>query len=318
MKSYSDFLRSRLSLHFHRDKFPDVFLYASPRGGSTWITELVRSQPGFRMVSEPLNLRKPLAVDYLGSSSFANLYGDEGWKRIQPYYRDLLANRISAYRPWPGRKFYRPLTWRTVIKENQGAGDQLARIESEFGCRIVHVLRHPIAVALSREVFPLLVDFHRCPLREHFQSEELSLADKMIKQGNHLEKGVVAWCLHHRPALDAQRSSWFVCTYEAMVMHPDPIVNALTTHIKASRPDKMRATLTRPSNVARKSDAETQFLLHDDGEREKLVTKWMSKVSEDGRKRAADILNTFSIRLYKADEPKPKRTDHILTDCGPI
>ena len=45
--------------NFHKpDGRGDVFIVAMPRGGSTWLGELVSCQPGYRMIDEPLAMRK--------------------------------------------------------------------------------------------------------------------------------------------------------------------------------------------------------------------------------------------------------------------
>ncbi len=45
---------------------PHVFLFTMPRSGSTWLMELIWSQPGFKAVNEPLDLRNPVVRMHLG------------------------------------------------------------------------------------------------------------------------------------------------------------------------------------------------------------------------------------------------------------
>jgi hypothetical protein len=40
---------------------PNVFLFATPRSGSTWLMEIIASQPGFKYYDEPLNPRREMS-----------------------------------------------------------------------------------------------------------------------------------------------------------------------------------------------------------------------------------------------------------------
>lgn len=316
MTFFSSILKQVTSVAAVPDPSHSVVLFASPRGGSTWATEIIFSMTGFGLVSEPLNLRRSLVRSSLNMESFAELSGEAGWERIEPYYDRLLRGRVSQFKPLPFRRFYRPLVRRIVIKQNQGAGDLLRKIEDRFGCRIIHALRHPIAVALSREVFPLLPDFHKCPLREYFDADELTLIDSIILKGSHLEQGVIAWCLHHRPALRAHQPSWFAFAYEASVMNPHGFLEALAGYFNTVITPAMRESMSKPSAVTRKSDLHTQTILQDKTRRSELVTKWKQRVSPDESKRVQEILNLMKIDLYSSLETLPHSgTNGIFTDC---
>lgn len=308
-------LGSVTSYHFERRGGHDVLLYASPRGGSTWMTELIFSLPGFAMASEPLNVRRSLVQRELGLYDFADLSGDEAWKKIQPYYARILSGKIPEFRTLPLRRYYRPITWRTAIKENQGGGDFLGAMEDAFGCKILHCLRHPIAVALSREVYPLLNHFKKSRLRDHFSPAELKILDAVIASDSKLMRGVAAWCIHHRPPLRDQRDSWFVFTYEATVLNPEGFLTGFADFLGVEITKGMRAGLTKPSGVARKSDPETQNILQGKGSREALVSKWTSRVSDSEKKKASELLSAMGIELYSGEHVKPAQSDLIFTEC---
>ena len=44
------------NIHRSSEK-PSVLIFSSPRSGSTWLQELIWSQPEFKYVNEPLNLK---------------------------------------------------------------------------------------------------------------------------------------------------------------------------------------------------------------------------------------------------------------------
>ena len=55
----------------HRpDGRPNVFLFSTPRSGSTWLMELIWTQPGFKYVNQPLSLLNPRVRRHLGISDW--------------------------------------------------------------------------------------------------------------------------------------------------------------------------------------------------------------------------------------------------------
>lgn len=272
------------------------------------MTELIASQPGFWPISEPLNIRLPWIQGRLGITDFSDLYGKKADERLWHYYHDLLKGRLWEFKLRPGLRFYRPITRRIVIKQNQGALDRIGWIEDNFGIRAVHLLRHPIAVALSRKVFPLLPVFGRCALREQFTAAQLSLADRVIASGSHLEKGIVAWCLHHVPALRQARPSWTVVTYEETVLNPELAVDRLATNLGLPNRQRLLRSISRPSQVTRKSDWVTQKILYEKVNRRQLISKWKARVSADDRIKVQSILAAFKVHVYSADSCLPNKT----------
>ena len=293
-------LRRCASWHTADEK--PVLVFASPRGGSTWISKLIFTQPGFCLVSEPLNVRRAVASRELGTDRFCDLYGEGGWRIIEPYYQRLLSGEIPEYRPLPGEWFYRFRLRRSVFKQNQGGGDLLDRMEARLGFKIIHLIRHPIAVAVSREVHPLLDEYGACALRGYFSDAQNYLADRIIEKGSHLEKGVLAWCLHHIPALNASVKDGLILSYENAVLDPDSTVEKLASFLEVADPDLMRSSIQEPSNVIGKSDAKTQALLSSAVNRGQLVSKWRDRVGEQEECELMEILAEFSCELYRAGE----------------
>ncbi len=59
LKRLKNAIKMCASIHIP-DGRPNVFLLSLPRSGSTWVAELVATQPGFKWCLEPFNLRKPV------------------------------------------------------------------------------------------------------------------------------------------------------------------------------------------------------------------------------------------------------------------
>ena len=69
----TQFLRSYTNLHI-KGSSENVFIFSTPRSGSTWLMELIWTQKGFKYCNEPLDLRNKLLRSKLGFDSWNQLY----------------------------------------------------------------------------------------------------------------------------------------------------------------------------------------------------------------------------------------------------
>lgn len=286
--------------HFHiAGRRESVVVFSSPRGGSTWISELIAALPGFWPVGEPFNVRKPVPARELGLTSYGELYASANRTRIENYYEALLAGKITDFKLRPGQANYRPLTSRLVVKQNQYGLDRIEWFAQRFRIKPVHLIRNPIAVALSREVLLLLPDFKNCELRDRFSWEQLSFADRLIDRGSHLEQGVLAWCLHHAPALWDHKPDWFVISYEHCLLEPEKTLDALARFLgEGNLVERMQKKLSKPSKVIRKSDKETQAMVSNHASPLAIAQKWRKKVDRQEASDLLGILKVFSLNTY--------------------
>lgn len=66
-------LKMLATRHYPGDE-PNVFIHSLPRSGSTWLMELILTQPGFLPCNEPLNLRTEAVRDRLGIDAWKELH----------------------------------------------------------------------------------------------------------------------------------------------------------------------------------------------------------------------------------------------------
>ena len=287
---------------------PDIYLFATPRGGSTWLMELIWSQPGLKYCSEPLNIRNPRVEQCLGLHSWAQLYSAAASEHYQRYFSQIAAGQIRFLNPNPFRRHSRLWTNRIVFKIIHAGHDRMELFEQRLGGRILYVLRHPIAVGLSREVLPMLDDFLVSELRDAFSAEQVRLAEKIIGGGSQLERGVLAWCLQNAIPLKNLRPSWLVVTYEQLIVQPEVVIEQICRRLDLPQPQRMLRALAIPSAVIGKSDAATQELLKKSARgtgRERLIEKWRDRVSDREEAELMDILSVFGLDIYRQGSHLP-------------
>ncbi len=293
-----NFIKSNSNFHL-KSKGESIFVYATPRGGSTWFMEMIWSQPGFKCINEPFNIRNLRVKKALGIASFSDLYNQKSPDKILKYLHDLSCNKIRFLNPSPLRRNYRLLTTNLVFKIIHLNLKNLNWLVENLGARVVLVLRHPIPVSISREVFPLLDDFSNCALREEFSNEQKAFIDRVALSGTHLEKGVTAWCIHNRDVIKNLGAFASLVTYEQAILEPRKIIKSLCQNLDLPYERKMLDQSYRASAVKRKSTKENQKLLEGLKSRELLINSWRSNVSETEEMDLMSILDLFEIDVYK-------------------
>jgi hypothetical protein len=288
--------------NIHRaDGRPNVLLFSTPRSGSTWLMELIWTQPGFKYCNQPLSLFNPVVRKHLGTDRWEALYESDSTPMLERYFRDICDGRLRFSNPNPLRGHYRLVTHRIVFKEIHGFADRINWFRDTFNARIAYLIRHPIAVAISSEQFPMLDAFLETAYRDHFSHEQLAFADRIATSGTPLERGVLSWCLQNAVPLRDASDDWAVVTYEQLVVDPAPVIDELAVKLELPAPDRIRDALTVPSvNVKIKSSEETRRLLYEAtaDRRPDLVDKWRRKVDANEEARAMEIVGMFELDVY--------------------
>ncbi len=291
---------------YQPDGSPHVFVFSTPRSGSTWLGEIIWTQPGFKFCNEPLNVRNPHVRHHLGIGTWDELYADDARSSIERYFRGFCSGRLRFNDPFPLRHRYRPITHRIVFKEIHAGHDDINWFGDTFNARITYLVRHPIAVSLSREVYATLRTLLDSPYSRHFSAAQRAYAERILESGSKLERGVLAWCLQNAVPLRNARPDWVVLSYEQLALDPAPVVDRLSERLQLPRPETMLAQVKVASRSTRKSDPATQRILKQGApDRPWLVDRWRERVNEADERRAMEILERFDLDTYHFGSSRP-------------
>ena len=94
----------------------NIFLFTMPRSGSTWLMELLSSQPSIKYCNEPLYLNNALVKKYLKIENWEDLHDETKLEIIYSYFKKLNTGKLGFLNPNPFGDYYRPLTNRIVFK----------------------------------------------------------------------------------------------------------------------------------------------------------------------------------------------------------
>jgi len=198
----------------------NIFLFATARGGSTWVMEIIASQPGMKYSDEPFNIRR----DDVGRTGlfpdWESVMPDTGDpERIVGYLNALAHGRYRYMNPRPFRRNHRLLTDRIVFKIHE-LEHLVGFIAERWHGSILYLLRHPIPTTLSRRVFPRLDLFLRSDYYAGLLGDGAGLEEirALGARGTHLQRGTVSWCYENLIPLRFCDFDALVVTYEELVL----------------------------------------------------------------------------------------------------
>jgi len=301
-------------MNVHRSAgLPDIFLFATPRGGSTWAMEILASQPGVKFFDEPLSPRRE-NVRYGGwIPDYESLMPETGDpERILGFLRDLQAGRHGYMNVTPFRRNYRPLTNRALFKIHE-IEHLMHAVTTRCNAAVVYLLRHPIATSVSRSLLPRLDLF----LRSAFYAEiignpaQLTEIRSLATGGSQMQRAVVSWCYENLIPLRSPSPEWLVVTYEELVLNPEQSCDLLLRRLQFLDRDAMLAAFERPAVNIRMSHTQTLDAMKSEDaseRRRRLVKKWLERVTPRQVAEAQAVLDAFGLDAYRAEAALARRS----------
>lgn len=294
--------------NWHRpSEAPNAFIFSMPRSGSTWLQELIWTQPGFKYCNEPLNLKEDFLRRKSSISGFEELYNSSSRDKVIDYLRLFCIGNHHFLDPSPLRKYYRLVTNRMVFKIIHGGEIFINDIAEKCNGKVIFLIRHPIAVSLSRKTLPRLNVLCSAQILQQFSPSQQKLAQDIQTKGTFLEKGVLSWCIQNQLALRQRRPDWLVITYEQLTVEPKPIIEALVENLGLSHPERIWQQLNIPSAVKVQSEQKAvEMMAGEQQQRRLLIERWREKVLPEEASRLMQIAADFELDVYTNNNSYPE------------
>ncbi|GAB6099419.1 hypothetical protein JCM16358_12980 [Halanaerocella petrolearia] len=320
VREYIKYLPARL-FNFHTaGNEKDIFIFTSPRSGSTWLMELIVSQDNIKYIDEPLhtNRHKGFLTDI--DPTWSEIYGSSNReKKFLDFFSRIIKGRLSV-----GQQKFKHIfrgefdyfTNRRVFKILRGK-DLINEFEEEFGVKVVYLLRHPIAVALSlvKENMEGRVRHYlnNKEYREQFLNQELiEFSNSILKNGSKFEVRILQWCIENLPPLKfSENKNWLIISYEELVIEEEKSLNKLYQELNLDDLDKLYKQVGRPSRTTADTKAR-KFINKND--KESLIKKWKNKISDSDEEKAFAILDKFKIDIYQPDQFTINKESNFFTN----
>jgi hypothetical protein len=290
----SNWLRHRVGREFSLHE--SVVILAPPRSGSTWVTEVIGSWPGFGVVNEPLHpqFAAPRALrlesrTYLSPTSTAD--------DLEDYLRAAMTGDVV--RPF-AVGFSNPMEpWkvdRWISKVVHGAGLTGWLGEHLPEPQYVGLLRHPCAVVASQRHKKMVSPdaFHGARLQ--FAKLWPELAPALASVTTEVSRYAACWCMDTLALTNGKKPPRFrlVC-YEDLVSDGDAAFANLADWIGVSRSAVDASGLSLPS--ASTDDP------HVGGTAQ--LGKWQERLTRAEVDEIFSLLDAFGLSVYRKGSLEP-------------
>ncbi|MEO1626841.1 MAG: sulfotransferase [Bacteroidota bacterium] len=293
-----------------------VLIISSPRGGSTWLGEIINHLPGSLINWEPFHPKFGVLPTDFNWGDAAYLPEALAGEREQKVVEDILNYRRASsfslsFASWKG-----VLSSRWVITKSVRTTCLLPWIVRHIPLKRkpIYLLRHPIPTALSH-----LKAFGPAQAAgEDYQVPDMIHNDRFREQAEFmnglaspLERQVAIWCLNNLPSIRHAEHGrkWIVQYYEDLVLEPEQQSRQLLEELGFSVSDEQlsRIKFRKASQTDMKQD-----LLADARQQ---LEKWQHQLSDEQVDKLQKVFDHFDLKLYSAHEPLPLLTHKNKIKC---
>lgn len=280
----------------HADPAKAILLFASPRGGSTWLEEILATIPRTATIWEPLDLENVPQFRQLGFAWRQHIPEGEPWPAAEALFTRLFAGRLlSPYLAQATTPAELHRAERLIVKFVRGHL-LLPWIAARYPVpRPVLLLRHPCAVVASMQkhgawkrhpVPPPPPPHHRY---DGLVREQHRLAGRITTMEEYL---AYVWCLTHAYLLahPLNDKAWTTITYEELLMNTGPTLRKVFDAWGMEVPPAAMAAATRPSRTTRPGSPTVDPL--------QQLAHWRTQLSTQQQQQVLGMLERFGINLY--------------------
>jgi len=297
----------RLAQKMQIDPLDNYLIFSDPRGGSTWLTEIIKEG-----VSQPI-LWEPLHLGFM--KQFENI--GFGWRQYIPEEVQWNEAKQQFDRLFSGKILNTWLTQMTNIQELLGAEAFIVKFcrghmllpylvhNYTFKHAPIHLIRHPFAVVSSQLKHGAWnYDFTKytipdIPYNEVYKEHEEYLGSLKT----HEEALTASWCIANKVPLShtGNNTKWITLSYEELLLDPEKSVQRIFDRwnidcdIKALNLTKRSVTTKAGSPISAKEQ----------------LGYWKKNLKDDQIGRMKAVLNYFEITAYN-DSVEPLITYNDL------
>ena len=307
---------------------PNILLFCSRRGGSTWVLNTIAAHPGMRYVGRPFmtvlnsrwankipDLKK--AGGYTGSRTLRQIIHFEGQDELK--VREAAKNIIDAkWHVYPTINYRAPYfhrqTDRVIFQMTSGL-PLINWFESNFHVQIAYLVRHPIPTALSimnagwgPECFEFLENNYF--VETYLTDRQIDFARKIEQSDDLFARHVLDWCLKNlvplRQVASGKASNWLLFSYEDLVLRPVELLHNIAPALDLEDVESMLEQVQRPSRTVTSSTADrVEDVSY-------LLRRWrlpmhpeQPTISADREHELMKILDVFDLDVYVTGRDEP-------------
>lgn len=286
-----------LNYNINFDEDEHILVFSSPRGGSTWLAEVLSSTLNIPVLWEPMLKRTSSRFYKLNFAEMQYLPKEDQNEEVLKQFERLFKGKgIDAWEKQKTDSKSLIQSNKVLIKFCRG-NMLLPYITNQFNFKKkpVFLIRHPFAVVASQMKHIGWKDVKstfEIPKNQH--NEVYSKHQDYLKTLKSIELILIAqWCITNKVPLDDSQNNkdWITITYEEMILNPQLTVKrifdewGIETNVNSINFRKKSSTTRQGSPILPKDQ----------------LGYWKTSFNDKQINQMIEVLNYFSIELYDND-----------------
>ncbi len=276
-----------------------MLIFSDPRGGSTWLTQLINEIEHTAVVWEPLHLGENSYFNKLNFGWRQHIPRDEKWEEASVAFTKLFSGKfLNAYATYlSGVEDFKAAD-QLIIKFCRGNALLPWLIEQfNFAYAPIYLIRHPFAVIASQLKQGSWNWNHSnfkvpdTPFNNIYKQHQDFLMSLNTKE----ESLVATWCITNKIPLDDENNNkkWITIHYEQLLLNPERELKRVFTRWNREMPIHILEKVRQPS-MTTVADSQVEDKIAQ-------LSKWKKHLSATTISNLEKVLDYFEIRDYNKD-----------------
>lgn len=293
-----------LSSKFRKNRAEDqILIFSDPRGGSTWLTEIIKSISNTAIIWEPLHLKYIPQLRELNFGWRQYIPEEVDWPQAKLLFKKILEGKIVNEWTMLYSTFFNYLSAETFIIKFCRGNMLLPWITRTFDLKYqpIYMLRHPFAVVNSQlkqggwDNITTSFEIPNTPHNDCFNMHNPFLKTLKTKE----ERLTAVWCITNNIPLNHidNNIKWITLNYENLLLQPNQEVQRIFTCWDMPVPEGIETTYRKRSSTT---------LGHlNTGDPETQLNRWQRELNVNQVDKMQRVLDYFEITCYSRDKLVP-------------
>ena len=282
----------------------NFLIFSDPRGGSTWLAELISLIPKTAVIWEPLNITEKNTFKKIGFGWKQYIPEDAIWNDAENAFKTVFKgkelNQTTTFFEKHNLNNYQNAQQLVVKFVNGNALLPWLTANFDLKYKPIYLIRHPFAVASSQLKHGAWQN-----IKKHYELPETKYNDIHIQHLDFLtsittleEKLVAEWCLTNLPTLRNKNNNigWINVNYEQLVLHPEIEISRFFREWDIEIPRKILSKIQTPSITTKKGSPLTG---------EKQLSQWKNNLTTIQIKNMEKVMDYFEVEFYDPNKVTP-------------